>query len=204
MLLVYAVVLALLGALRFVVARRAASLERRYVRLAREAERLLREATYRDGNSNRGDAGKAARRQYELGRVVIARDRLEAKQHAWQARADRLGSRIDRLRTWKGRKLPYAVGALDAALVLYLLDRTAALDPERLLRLVASASGQSRDTSPASGGRKPSVGFDPRGLTPLARRIFFKRNLLDRSPRIGLPCCWRPALLSAPGPRGKI
>ena len=41
----------------------------------------------------------------------------------WRDRADKLGRFVTALRTWKGQKLPYTLGAIDVWLVLYIIDR---------------------------------------------------------------------------------
>jgi hypothetical protein len=122
MILFYTLVLLLLGVARGLVAWRAAALARKYARLAVHVDRLTRDYSFRDGNSNRQDVCRLAKRYYELGRQVQDADRLEAKHFAWQARADRLGAALNRLRNWKGQKLPYTLGALDVWLLFYLID----------------------------------------------------------------------------------
>src|SRR5438128_573751 len=122
MILLYTLVLLLLGAARFVIARRAAALARKYARAAVNVDRLTREATFREGNGNRQDLGRMAKRYYELGRTVQTKERLEAKNLKWQARANRLGAALGRVRNWKGQTLPYTLGALDVWLLLYLID----------------------------------------------------------------------------------
>lgn len=122
MILLYTFVLLLLGAARGLIAWRAAALARKYARVAVNVDRLTRDYTFRDGNSNRQDMCRLAKRYYELGRHVQKKERLEAKHFAWQTRADRLGAALNRVRNWKGQKLPYTLGALDVWLVLYLID----------------------------------------------------------------------------------
>ncbi len=122
MLFLYTLVLLLLGVVKFLIDRRAASLERKFARAAREADGLLKAPLVKEGNSSKGDPFQAAKRQYQLGLLVQKRDRLEAKHDAWQARAEKFGAVVEAMRGWKGRKLPYTFGALDVWLALALVD----------------------------------------------------------------------------------
>ncbi|MFO0843489.1 MAG: hypothetical protein U0797_13990 [Gemmataceae bacterium] len=98
-------------------------LEKRYVRVATEAHALLNKSGTRRGNSNQADPLTAARAQYELAQLGLKRDRAEARYLAGQASAEKLGRLRGRLASYKGRLLPYAVGALDVVGALLLLDR---------------------------------------------------------------------------------
>jgi len=122
MIFLYTFLLIFLGALKVLIDRRVAALERKYSRTAREADSLLREPWYRGGNSNRPDPAQAAKRQYLLGLLVQKRERLEGRYTAWQDRADRLGKLVARIRGWKGKTLPYTLGVVDVSCVLYLID----------------------------------------------------------------------------------
>lgn len=122
MIFLYTILLVALGALKFLIQRRSAWLARRYSRLADAVDKLVRQPVFKDGNSSRFNACEVARRQYLLGALVQKKERLEAKHYAWQAGADRLARGIERLRGWKGKKLPYTLGALDVWLTLYLID----------------------------------------------------------------------------------
>jgi hypothetical protein len=122
MIFLYSALLFVLVVARFLVARRVASLEKQYVRVARQADELFRRSSYRDGNSNRADPYQAAKKQLQLGLLAEKRDKVEARFVRWQARADRLGRAVARVRGWKGRKLPYAFGVLDVAGALALID----------------------------------------------------------------------------------
>jgi hypothetical protein len=108
MVFLYTVLLAVLGMLKVIVSRRAAGLEKRYTRVAGEVGKRAHEAGFKPGNgSSREDfAAQSAKRQYELGQLVSKRDRLEAKHFFWQSWADRLTRLVDRVRNWKGKKLP--------------------------------------------------------------------------------------------------
>jgi hypothetical protein len=123
MIFLYTLLLLLLGSVYFLSKRRTASLEKKYARVAKEADALVRQPSYREGNSGRlSDPYAAAKRQYQLGQLAQKRDRLEARYASWQDFTDRFGKFLGRLRNWKGRKLPYTFGVLDVAGALALVD----------------------------------------------------------------------------------
>jgi len=122
MILVYVLLLLLLVVVRFVVARRVAALERKYIRVARATDELFKVQSHRPGNGTKPDPYAAARAAYLLGQAVERRERLEARYCAWQKFAERLNTGIAAVRGWRGRKLPYVVGALDVMFVLGALD----------------------------------------------------------------------------------
>jgi len=122
MILLYTLALLLLGAAKLFVGWRAAWIARKYARVASAVDRLTRDNAFRDGNSNRYDVARTAKRYFELGRQVQKKERLEAKHYIWQRWTDRLGGWIGRLRNWKGQKLPYTLGALDVWLLFYFVD----------------------------------------------------------------------------------
>jgi hypothetical protein len=122
MLLLFHVVLLLLNSVKFVFVRRATGLERKHARLAKEVNGTLRAALFKEGNSNRHDPCQAAKRQYRLGLLVEKKDRLEAKHYRWACRVERLNGLIGKLRGWKGRLVPYAVGAIDVVTTLCTVD----------------------------------------------------------------------------------
>lgn len=141
MIFLYTFLLILLGVLKFVVERRAAFLAWRHARLTRVVDGLLREPVFKEGNSSKPNACKAAQRQYLLGLMAQRKDRIEAKHFAWLNRADNLARFIDCLRHWKGKKLPYSLGALDVWLFLCLIDDLGAaqyLSARKLIELVTS------------------------------------------------------------------
>lgn len=123
MIFLYTLLLLLVGALRLVLARRAASLERKYSKVAGEVLRRINEPAFKLGNQSRMDVGVSAKRMLELGVLVQKRDVLESKCLTWRGWTDRLGRLVSALRNWKGKKLPYTLGALDVWLVLYMIDR---------------------------------------------------------------------------------
>jgi hypothetical protein len=122
MILLYTLLLVFLAVLVWIVGRRAASLERRYLAKAQAIQRVLCTPVYKPGNSNKPDACRTSLQHYRLGQLADERDALEGRYLAWQGRAERLRAWLGRVRAWKGQKLPYTMGALDVSLVLLLID----------------------------------------------------------------------------------
>jgi hypothetical protein len=122
MIFLYTLLLVLLGIAHFLVRRRAVRLEKKFVRVARQADGVLRQSLTRPGNGSRHDAYESAKRQYQLALLATKRDRIETRYGKWQSRAERLGHLRARLRNWKGKKLPYTLGVLDVAGALALID----------------------------------------------------------------------------------
>jgi hypothetical protein len=122
MIALYSLLLILLVGTHFLLRRRVAALEKKYARVAKEADELLRQPIYREGNSNRLDPFLTAKRQYRLGLLAQKRDQVEARYTAWQGRAEKFGAVVARVRGWKGKKLPYTFGVLDVACALALID----------------------------------------------------------------------------------
>lgn len=122
MILLYTALIFLLVTAKFLVDRRVKALEKKYIRVATEADTLVKQPAYKDGNSNRLDPYLTAKRQYQLGLLAQKRDRAEAKYTAWQVFAGKLGRGLDNVRRWKGKKLPYTFGAVDVAGLFSLAD----------------------------------------------------------------------------------
>ena len=122
MILLYSTLIFLLGAAQFLIGRRARSLEKKYMRVAQETDALVKQSAYKDGNSNKADPCMMAKRQYLLGQFVQKRDRVEAKYTAWQEWAEKFGHWVARVKSWKGKKLPYTFGAVDVTCVLGVID----------------------------------------------------------------------------------
>ncbi len=122
MIFLYSALVLVLGTAGFLVRRRTKALEAKYARVARQADQILRQGMFKEGNSNRQDMVLAAKRYYALGQVAQKRDRVEARYVAWQRLSDKLERLIGRVRAWKGRKLPYTCGVLDVATALWLAD----------------------------------------------------------------------------------
>jgi hypothetical protein len=121
MMFFYLFLLLLLLLARVLVNRRVTRLGRKYERAARTARELLSLPVYKQGNNSKPDLTAQAKQQYLLGQVVEQRDRVEARYVAWQARADRFTRALTRIRSWKGRVIPYVFGAVDLAMVLAFL-----------------------------------------------------------------------------------
>lgn len=139
MIFIYSLALFLLGLAHFLIKRRVASLERKYLKVARQADSLLREPLHRQGNSNRYDPYQSAKRQLELGVLAQKRDRVETRYTSWQGLSERLAKTIARVRGWKGRTLPYTFGALDVAFFLSLADYLGCGDyvgPRKLVQIL--------------------------------------------------------------------
>ena len=122
MILLYTVFLFLLGLTKATVSLRARGLERKFVRLAASVAKMLRESEIKPGNSSKVDPCLAAKRTLALGALVEHRDAVEAKYFAWQRWADRLGGWVNTVRDWKGKKLPYTLGAVDLWMLMGLAD----------------------------------------------------------------------------------
>jgi hypothetical protein len=122
MIFLYTCLLLLLAGAHFLTRRRVRALEKKYTRIASEADELLRKGQFRCGNGNRQDPYQNARQQYQLALLAEKRERTEARYTAWQGRAERLAKLRARVRGWKGRKLPYTLGVLDVVGTLALID----------------------------------------------------------------------------------
>lgn len=123
MIALYTLALAFLRLVAALVQRRAKRLERKYTRVSLATAKLAGQPLPRQGNHGRADPYLSARQQYELGRLVCQRDRLEAKHFAWQLRHERVARLANSLRHWKGRRLPYVAGIIDVALALFLIEQ---------------------------------------------------------------------------------
>jgi hypothetical protein len=141
MILLYSLLLLLLSGVKLAVQRRATRLGRAYSALAESVQHRLRDILFKPGNGSKPDPCQLAKVQYELGALVARRDRLEARHFAWQGAADKLTRWVHNLRTWKGMKLPYTLGAVDVWLVLSGIDAVGVGDfvsVRRVVDLVAS------------------------------------------------------------------
>jgi hypothetical protein len=123
MIFLYTFLVLFLGGVKVLIDRRVRRLERKYSKTAREVAELVRQNLPRDGNANRTDPCQSAKRQFLIGLLVQKRDRLEALHDTWLARSERFNKFVTRVRNWKGKKLPYTLGVVDVALVLYLIDQ---------------------------------------------------------------------------------
>jgi hypothetical protein len=140
--LLFQALLLLLTAVRYVFAWRARGLERRYAQLAKQVAAAARDVPHKEGNSSRFDPFQAAKRTYQLGLLVERRDRLEELHHRWALRVERLNRWTARLRHWKGRLVPYALGAVDVLTMLCALDYFGQGEVVAVRRLVAVVTGK--------------------------------------------------------------
>jgi hypothetical protein len=145
MMMLFQIVLLLLSAVKFVFARRANALERKYARLSKEVNATSRDCLFKEGNSAKYDPFQAAKRQYRLGVLVEKKDRLEAVQYRWAHRVERLNRVIAKLRGWKGRLVPYALGAVDVMTTMCTLDYFAHGDFIVVRQLVGLVTSQFSD-----------------------------------------------------------
>ncbi len=119
----YTLMLSALAGVKWALVGRASRTEKKYTRAALDAEQLARQMQSKPGASSNADTFTQAKRQYELGRVVENRDRLEAKFLSWQTKVETVTKWLARLRGWNGRLVPYLLGVVDVILILVLLDR---------------------------------------------------------------------------------
>ena len=82
----------------------------------------MKQTATRGGNTNKPDPASAAKQQYELARLALKRDRVEASHAGWEKAAGRLGNWRQGLASYKGKLLPYALGVLDVAGVVLTLS----------------------------------------------------------------------------------
>jgi hypothetical protein len=122
MILFYVLLLLLLVVARYILVRRVAALEKKYVKIARTTDELLKGQPLRPGNASKPDPYAAARQAYLLGQAVERRERIESRYCAAQKLSGRFTALLAAVRGWKGRKLPYVVGGLDVLLLLGVLD----------------------------------------------------------------------------------
>jgi len=122
MIFLYSLLLMLLGGVKRIVQCRAASVAKAYSKLAEAVQKRLRESQIKPGNASKIDPCQSAKLQYELGLLVAKRDRVEAKHFVWQHRAEALARWVNTLSNWKGKKLPYTLGAIDLWLLLSAID----------------------------------------------------------------------------------
>lgn len=122
MVMMYLALVIVLAVVQFLFRWRASALERAYVRIAGEADALVKKAAVRGGNVNKPDPYNAARQQYELALMVLKRDTTEQRYSRWQGLAERLANWRKALTAYKGKILPYAVGMVDLGAVLFVLS----------------------------------------------------------------------------------
>ncbi len=122
MLVVYLFLLIALALLHGLVRLRVSRLERRFSSVAAEADALLKKSSYRSGNS-RPDPYQSAKYQFELAQLAMKRDWIEDRYSSWQSFSERFGRLCAQLRGYRGRVLPYVVGAVDVAALTIALNQ---------------------------------------------------------------------------------
>lgn len=123
MLALYVLLWLLLALLHLLLRWRVTQLERRFVRVAGEADTLVQRSSCRAGNSNRVDPLKVARQQYDLARVALKRDRVEERYATWQSLNEKFARCRSRFTNYRGKLMPYLVGVVDVVTMLAVLDR---------------------------------------------------------------------------------
>lgn len=144
MIFLYSLFVVALTAAGFLIRRRATQLEARYARVAREADQLLRQPAYKEGNSSKQDPYLTAKKQYALALIADKRDKVEARYAAAQELSEKFARFARRVRAWKGRTLPYTFGAVDVAMLLTLVDYFGfgeVVSARALLQLIVSRFG---------------------------------------------------------------
>jgi hypothetical protein len=123
MIAIYLVLLIVLALLHALVRVRVRRLERKFTTVAGEADKLLKQQSYRGGNSSRPDPYLAAKQQYALAQLAIKRDRTEGRYDSWQGFSERFGHFRRRLSGYRGKTVPYVLGVLDVVALTVVLDR---------------------------------------------------------------------------------
>ena len=122
MVVLYLALLLVLALVQVALRWRVSRLEKRYVKVASEADALLKQVGLRPGNGTRFDPLTSARQQFDLAVVATRRAQVEDRYSAWQSFAERFAGFRRRLAGFQGRALPYLGGVLDIAFVVVLLD----------------------------------------------------------------------------------
>ena len=122
MVVLYLTLLLVLALVQVALRWRVSRLEKRYVKVASEADALLKQVGMRPGNGNRFDPLTSARQQFDLAVVATRRAQVEDRYSAWQSFAERFAQFRRRLAGFQGKALPYVGGVLDVAFVVVLLD----------------------------------------------------------------------------------
>lgn len=116
----YALLRAVLAAVKALFASKASRLERKYTKAALAAEAVARVLQTKPGNAH-ADPFTTAKSHYEFGKLVETRDKLEEKFLTWHGRAEGVGRALKKLAGWKGRAVPYLCGIVDLGLALTAL-----------------------------------------------------------------------------------
>jgi len=123
MLLLYVILLIELYLVQRLLRWRVARLEKRYGRVATEADALVKASQTRGGTIGRPDPLVGARQQYQLARLAMKRERVEARYASWLSFSERFAAFRGRLAGFKGKLVPYVVGAADVAGVVVALQK---------------------------------------------------------------------------------
>lgn len=97
-------------------------LEKRFVRIAAEADALLASNAKR-GGTNRADPFVVAKLQYDLALLAKKRDGVEERYLSWQKSSERFGALRRRVAGYRGRLLPYFFGLVDVTAVVLALNQ---------------------------------------------------------------------------------
>jgi len=122
MVVLYLALLLVLALVQVLLRWRVSRLEKRYVRVASDADALLKQVGMRPGNASRVDPLTSARQQFDLAVVATRRAQVEDRYSAWQSFAERFAGFRRRLAGFQGKFLPYVGGVMDVAFVVVLLD----------------------------------------------------------------------------------
>ena len=101
---------------------RVARLEKRFVRLAAEADSLLKGSSLRAGN-NRPDPFLVAKQQHVLALKALKRDRVEDRYVSCQKTSERFAAWRRGLAGFRGRILPYLFGLVDVTTTVLVLSQ---------------------------------------------------------------------------------
>jgi hypothetical protein len=121
--ILYLYLLISLAVLHWLVRVRVRRLERRFSAVAADADTLLKKSSYKAGNGTRPDPYQSAKQQFQLARLAMKRDRIEARYASWQSFSERFGQLRRRLAGYRGKVLPYLVGACDVAGIAVVLNQ---------------------------------------------------------------------------------
>jgi hypothetical protein len=123
MVVLYLLARSLFALVHLLVRWRVARLEKRYARLAADADKLLKQSCVRAGNSNRPDPFLAAKQQHELALVALKRDRVENRYVSRQKFSERFGAFRRGVAGYRGRALPYLFGLVDVTAAVLVLNQ---------------------------------------------------------------------------------
>ena len=138
MLVLYVALLLVFALVQVVLRWRVGRLERRFIRVAADADQLLKQSTLR-GGTNRVDPFVSIRQQHQLTQMALKRDRVETRYATWQSLSETFARFRARLFGYQGKVLPYLLGGFDVAVVLVALDQYG-ISVEQIKTLIGLAS----------------------------------------------------------------